>query len=70
MLEVKPASRHNAICRQASFSTQVPMASMTPVSSAIGMNLSGGIRPRSGWRQRIRASTPRTRFFVAQTCGW
>ena len=31
---------------------------MSSVLSAIGMNSLGGIRPRSGWRQRMSASTP------------
>ena len=31
---------------------------MSPISSASGMNSSGGIGPRAGWSQRISASAP------------
>ncbi len=35
-----------------------PIGTIRPVSSAIGMNSSGEISPRSGWRQRSSASKP------------
>ncbi len=53
-----PAAAHSSSWRQASSSTQVPIWGIRPVSSAIGMNSSGGTSPRSGCGQRIRASRP------------
>ena len=47
-----------AACRQASRSTQAPSGRISPVASARGMNSVGGTRPRAGWFQRHRASTP------------
>ena len=44
--------------RQPSRSTQRPIGTIRPISSASGMNSSGPTRPRSGWRQRSSASTP------------
>ena len=41
---------------QALRSTHSPIGPIMPVSSAIGMNSIGGIMPRSGCLQRIRAS--------------
>ena len=45
-------------CAQASFSTQRPIGTISPVSSASGMNCIGGSTPSSGWVQRNSASTP------------
>ena len=45
-------------CTQALRSTHSPSATIRPVSSATPMNSPGGTRPRSGWCQRTRASTP------------
>ena len=53
------ASRIRRAWRQPSRSTHRPIGMISPVSSASGMNWSGGIIPRSGWRQRSSASTPR-----------
>jgi hypothetical protein len=39
-------------CRQASSSTQRPIGTISPLSSAIGMNSIGWDPPRAGWRQR------------------
>src|SRR5450759_587318 len=39
-------------------STQVPISSISPVSSATGMKTLGAIRPWVGWSHRIRASAP------------
>ena len=46
------ARHHSAACRQASSSTQPPMSSISPASSAIGMNASGATRPKPGRSQR------------------
>ena len=46
--------------RQAASSTQAPIGSMRPVSSASGMNWPGGMMPRTGSFQRSSASTPTT----------
>ena len=52
------AEYHSAAWRQALSSTHRPIGSISPFSSAIGMNSEGGISPRSGWCQRSSASTP------------
>jgi hypothetical protein len=49
---------HSAACRQASHSTQAPRGRMSPLASARGMNSVGATSPRTGWRQRARASAP------------
>ena len=56
--------------RQPSRSTQRPIGTIRPISSANGMNWSGGTRPRSGWRQRSSASTPDDRPSARRTTGW
>jgi len=38
--------------------TQAPIGRMRPISSAMGMNRAGEIRPRVGCVQRINASAP------------
>ena len=43
--------------RQACFSTQAPIGTISPVSSAIGMNSAGGTGGASGGSQRSSAST-------------
>ena len=45
---------------QAVSSTQASIAGIRPISSATGMNSAGDSRPRAGWFQRSRASTPTT----------
>jgi hypothetical protein len=45
-------------CTQAVRSTHSPIGTISPVSSASGMNSVGEMMPRSGWRQRTSASTP------------
>jgi hypothetical protein len=55
-----PRSCHSAAWRTACDSTQSPMATMKPVSSATGMNCAGETSPSSGSRQRISASAPTT----------
>jgi hypothetical protein len=53
-----PSSCHSRLCRQASFRTQSPITTISPVSSATGMNRAGGTIPSCGCRQRIKASAP------------
>ena len=52
------------------WSTQRPSGMMSPLSSASGMNSSGGIRPRSGCCQRTSASRPEMRSVSRVTSGW
>ena len=54
----KPGTRaaHRAAHRAASWKTQSPSGTIRPVSSAIGMNSSGWMIPRTGWSQRTSAS--------------
>ena len=44
----------DAASRQASRRTHSPIAIISPLSSAIGMNVPGGMIPRVGWRQRTK----------------
>ena len=57
-----PASRSARSWRQADVVTSRPSGTMSPVSSASGMNSIGGTSPRSGWRQRTSASKPTIRL--------
>ena len=57
------ASAH--ACRK----TQSPMGTMSPVSSAIGMNSEGRTKPRDGCLQRISASQPMTRLSITLISG-
>ena len=66
-----PVCAHQAApCRRASRSTQRPIPEIAPVSSASGMNSTGGMSPRSGWFQRTSASKPVVRRSVSRTMGW
>jgi len=62
--------RQEAACQQACCSTQVPVGTIKPLSSARGMKRAGGTRPCLGCRQRSRASTPMTRRSSRENCGW
>ena len=53
-----------------SASTHSPMATMRPVSSAMGMNTPGGTRPMPGRFQRTSASRPTISPETRLTCGW
>jgi len=53
-----PWARHSAFCLQASRRTHSPMGTISPVSSAIGMNCAGETSPKVGWFQRTSASIP------------
>ena len=57
------------VASDASTENRVSPAIM-PVFSAMGMNMSGMIRPCSGWFQRIRASNPTGSPVCASTWGW
>ena len=61
--------RQAASCRQTSASIQSPSVMMRSLASATGMNWSGGIRPRSGWNQRIGASAPTKAWSPNRTFG-
>ena len=50
------SSGHCAASSQARLMTHSPSATISPISSATGMNSTGETMPRSGWCQRIRAS--------------
>ena len=65
-----PSCSHARCWRQASRSTHAPIGTIRPVSSAMGMNLSGGTRLPSGWGQRIRASMPISSPERVSTWGW
>jgi hypothetical protein len=59
-----------AFCAQACFKTQRPIGTISPVSSASGMNCIGGSTPRSGCVQRNSASTPVICLLAMSTFGW
>ena len=50
----------DAAAAQARRNTHSPIGTISPVSSATGMNSFGGMMPVSGWRQRSSASKPLT----------
>src|SRR5277367_1745992 len=54
---------HAAQAEQAFRSTQSSIWSMSPISSATGMNTAGGTFPRVGWFQRVRASELENFFY-------
>ena len=56
--------------RTASETTQSPISTMRPVSSATGMKSSGWIMPMLGCAQRSNASTPTTAQVSRSTIGW
>src|SRR6185369_10985703 len=64
------AAFSTAACRHAASSTQRPRATISPVSSAIGMKASGGTRPRVGCCHRTSASKPTTSPRRRSTSGW
>ena len=59
-----------AASRQASLSTQVPIGTISRVSSAKGMNLTGLTNPCTLLFQRNKASKLTTSSLVASTTGW
>ena len=64
------ARHHSAAWRQACSSTQRPIGSISPFSSATGMKSTGEIRPRSGCSQRTSASTETIARSRSDTSGW
>ena len=70
MASSRMVNAHHPAPRQAASSTHWPKGSMSPVSSAIGMNAAGGTRPRVGWFQRTSASMPVGRPVMVSTRGW
>ena len=57
-------------CRQAVRSTQAPSGTISPLSSATGMNAPGSTMPCRGWRQRTSASMAAIRRPSRSTIGW
>ena len=70
LTETRTSAGHSAACRQAARSTYAPSGTMSPVSSASGMNSPGETTPRSGWRQRTSASKLRIVRLRASSSGW
>ena len=66
----RPSPGHPTASRQARWSTHSPSGTISPVSSATGMKAAGGTGPRTGWVQRISASSPVTRSPSRSTSGW
>ncbi len=56
--------------RQAWRMTHSPIGTISPISSASGMKSAGETSPRSGCRQRIRASQPISFSLSSCNCGW
>ena len=63
-------ARHLAAWRHAVSRTHRPSGMIRPVSSASGMNASGGTRPRVGCCQRTSASKPTISVLSSVTIGW
>ena len=59
-----------AACAQAASSTQRPIGSIRPDSSATVMNSAGSSSPRVGCSQRSSASTEATDPSRSETIGW
>ena len=59
-----------AACVQAVSSTQRPIGSIMPVSSATGMKSAGAGVPRAGCSQRSSASTEAIEESRSETIGW
>jgi hypothetical protein len=66
----RPASSQQRVCRQASRSTQRPIGTISPHSSAIGTNCSGQMMPEF----RIQPAHQRLGAVIApearSICGW
>ena len=65
-----PPSCHARASAQATSRAHLPIASISPDSSAIGMNCAGDTMPSTGWRQRISASTPVMLCVRRSIFGW
>jgi hypothetical protein len=66
----KPCARHSASCAASASITHAPIESISPSSSAAGMNMSGCTSPRSGSCQRSSASIECSRPLAVHTIGW
>ncbi len=66
----RPSARQVLACRQAVRSTQVPIGSIRPVSSATGRNSALLTTPSSALLQRSTASIPETLAVRTSNCGW
>ncbi len=64
------SASQRAAWRQASSSTHAPRGTISPLSSAAGMNSLGDTTPRRAWCHRTRASTPTMRPVASSTSGW
>jgi hypothetical protein len=62
--------RHWATVCRAWLSTQRPIGTIRPLSSATSMNWSGAITPRTGCCQRTSASKPTASSVCRSTIGW
>jgi hypothetical protein len=69
-LDGRPASRHARTWFDAVRSTQLPMPTMSPASSARGTNSDGGTEPSSAESQRSSASAAEIRLEGPSTRGW
>ncbi|OPZ01700.1 MAG: hypothetical protein BWZ09_02662 [Alphaproteobacteria bacterium ADurb.BinA305] len=66
----RPVSCQWRTWRQAVSSAQSPIATISSLSSATGMNSAGDTQPSAGLFQRSSASTVRTRPSRTHTIGW
>ncbi|KAG0730718.1 hypothetical protein G6F23_016017 [Rhizopus arrhizus] len=66
----RPSRFQAAAWRAASRITHTPSGEIRPDSSAYGMKTLGQTMPRSGERQRSRASTPSTSPVRPTSLGW
>ena len=65
-----PSASHWQSCVSAASMTHAVSGWMMPVSSAMGMNLSGGMSPSRGWFHLTSASTVWIAPVASVTCGW
>jgi hypothetical protein len=65
-----PAARQARHWSTALFSTHSPISTISPASSATGMNSTGETRPCCGWRQRSSTSSPATEPSFSAIFGW
>ena len=66
----RPRSNQLRACSHARPSTQLPIVTIWPESSATGMKSAGGTDPRVGWVQRSSASAPMIAPVLKLIFGW
>ena len=66
----RPSSPQALACAITASTTQSPIGSIRPLSSAAGMKSPGGIIPRSGSFQRSSASTATASPLATSQTGW